>query len=129
MNWLASLHPHCPHFQSIARSWLFASCGWPFSRPSLAVTSASTTSVTTPRTASWATLCMWHWTCCKIVFRSSSCSFPCLNCILIVQRTPCGISVFFTLPHGDTLQTPFDGCAEDFCKGEGSVVDSKGVQS
>src|SRR5207245_376982 len=108
MNWLASLHPHCPHFQSIARSWLFASRGWPFSRPSLAVTSASTTSVTTPRTASWATLCMWHWTCCKIVFRSSSCSFPCLNCILIVLRTPCGIYVFFTLPHGDTLQTPFD---------------------
>jgi poly-gamma-glutamate capsule biosynthesis protein CapA/YwtB (metallophosphatase superfamily) len=23
-------------------------------------------------------------------------------------KTPCGIYVFFTLPHGDTLQTPFD---------------------
>jgi len=23
-------------------------------------------------------------------------------------KTPCGFYVFFTLPHGDTLQTPFD---------------------
>jgi len=42
-----------PTFQLMARSWL--GVAWlPFSRPSLAVTSTSTTSVTTPRTASWA---------------------------------------------------------------------------
>src|SRR5690242_19252881 len=53
MNWLASLHSQCLHFQSMARSWLCR--GSPFSRPSFAVTSASTTPVTTSRTASWAT--------------------------------------------------------------------------
>src|SRR6267143_3326266 len=105
MNWLASLHSQCLHFQSMARSWLCR--GWPFSRPSFAVTSASTTSVATSRTASWATCCMWHWTCCRIVFRSSSCSFPWLNCILIGLKTPCDTCVFFTLPHGASLQTPF----------------------
>src|SRR5437588_6992823 len=91
----------------MVRSWLCVCRGWPFSRPSLAVTSASTISVTTPRTASCAALCMWDWICCRIVFRSCSCSFPWLNCILIVLKPPYDTCVFFTLPHGSSLQTPF----------------------
>src|SRR2546425_12338680 len=50
---------------------------------------------------------MWHWTCCRIVFRSSSCSLPWLNCILMGMMPPCDRCVFFTLPHGGSLQTPF----------------------
>src|SRR6266571_9232682 len=122
MKQLASVHPQFLHLQSISRAWPFVCLRWPFFRPSLAVTSASTTSVTTSRTASCATCCMWHWTWCRIVWRSSSCSFPWLNCILIGLKTPCDTCVFFTLPHGASLQTPFSPSLTTLRDGYGTLL-------
>ena len=89
-------------FQSIARSWLFASRGWPFSRPSLVVTSASRPSVATTRTASNAALCIWCWTCLGSFFVLDFA--VCLVKIVYSWGwSPCDTYVFF-LPHGDTLR-------------------------
>src|SRR5260370_11126846 len=110
MKQLASVHPQCPHCQSIGRSWELIRRLSPFSRPSLALTSASSTASRIGLIASQAATFACSCTACSTFFRSFPCIFPCEHAILIGLKCSLWVSRWFLIDllyHLDTLRSRF----------------------
>src|SRR6266849_4485117 len=108
MNWFASRQPQWPHCQSISRTCPLTCRQRRGPRPSLAVTSSSQNAVSRGLIAPIAASFSSFWTCWMIVLRSSPCSFPDKNCILIVLNAPrCRNHCCQLLYHVGALQLSF----------------------